>query len=124
MIKRRDSPPYLADACQVDVGKAQPFAITHVQQDLSPWIDQQRMAIGLAAIVVPSALRRGDNEAAGLDGSGSQEHFPMGLARRDGECRGNCDYVRTCLGQPSEQCREPQVITNGQSQRSNWRSLD
>src|SRR5690606_41709130 len=53
---------------------------TRRSSDLAPGIDHQRMAVGLAAALVPAALRRRQYEAAVLDGAGAVEHLPMRLA--------------------------------------------
>ena len=53
-------------------------------EDPAPGIDDQRMAEGLAAVLVLAALRGGDHEGAVLDGAGAQQHMPMRLRRSGG----------------------------------------
>ena len=47
--------------------KPTPVVLAHVEQHLAPRIDDQRMAVGLAPVLVTPDLRRGDDEQPGLD---------------------------------------------------------
>ena len=45
--------------------------------DFAPWRDNQRMAIGAAAIRMRAALRGGNDEASGFNGTGTQQDMPV-----------------------------------------------
>ena len=72
---------HVGDALEVDVGKADARLLAHVEQHLAPRIDDQRMAEGLAAVLVTPDLRRRDDEQPRLDRPRAQQHVPMRLAR-------------------------------------------
>src|ERR1700738_122996 len=50
----------------------------------APGIDDQRVTVGLALVLVCAALRGGEYEAAGLDGTRAQQRVPMRLAGLSG----------------------------------------
>src|SRR4051812_37380598 len=74
------------------------------------------MAEGLAAILVPAALRRGEDETAILDGAGALQHMPMRLAGLPGESRGYGEERSAGFGQAAIQRREAQVVADGQAE--------
>ena len=83
--------------------KPTPVLLAHVEQHLAPRIDDQRMAEGLAAVLVTPDLGRGDDEQARLDRPRAQQHVPVRLAGRHGEGGGDRDHVGVGLGEPREQ---------------------
>ena len=63
----------------------------HVEQDLAPRIDDQRVAKGVAAILVVPGLGRGDDEQAGLDRTRAQQDVPVRAPRGNREGGGDRD---------------------------------
>ena len=104
--------------------KPTPALLAHVEQHLAPRIDHQRMAEGVAAILVMADLGRGDDEQPGLDRPRPQQHVPMRLAGRHGERRGDRDHVGVGLGEPREQHREAQVVADGEAELADRRAVD
>ena len=70
----------LGDLRRIDLGHHHAGLGAAFRQHAAPGIDDQRMAEGLAAVLVLAALRRGENEAAVLDRARAVEHVPMRLA--------------------------------------------
>src|SRR6185312_7473538 len=46
----------------------------------APWVDDQRMAVGLAAVLMHAPLRGRDDESAVFDGARAQQDMPVRLA--------------------------------------------
>ena len=86
------------------------------RQDLTPWRDDHRVAIGLAAILMNTALSRRNHKGAIFDGTGALQHVPMRLARLAGEggrCRDD-DCAGQSLG--AEQLRETHIVADGKTE--------
>ena len=79
-------------------------------------LDDQRVAIGIAAVLVMSRLRRSDNEQPRLDRSRPEQHLPMRPPGRNGERGGNGDHLRTRLGQSREQAGKPKIVADRQAE--------
>ena len=69
----------------VDLGKKHAGLDAAFGENLAPGGDDQRMPEGLTLVLVHAALRRGEDEATGLDGAGAQQRVPMRLAGLSGE---------------------------------------
>src|SRR5437870_177006 len=65
MLVDRDARPDVGNSIEVDLGEGQPRFAAHLQLHLAPRIDDQRMAIGLAAVLMPSSLRRSHHKQLG-----------------------------------------------------------
>ena len=61
--------------------------------------DRKTHAKSLPAAFVQAALRRRQDETAGLDGTSAQEHMPMRLTRHLGESRGYRQHLPAALSQ-------------------------
>ena len=85
-------------------------------EDAAPGIDHQRMAEGLAAVLVLAALRRREHEGAVLDRARADEHMPMRLAGLSGEGRRNRQERAAGLGERAVERREAQVVADGQAE--------
>ncbi|MGY4437948.1 hypothetical protein ACVW04_000730 [Bradyrhizobium sp. LM2.3] len=83
-------------------------------EDLAPGIDDQRMAIGLALVLMQAGLRGGEDEAAGLDRACTQQHVPMRFTGLAGEGRGHRDEVCAALGQRAVERGEAHVVADRQ----------
>jgi len=81
-------------------------------QDLAPGVDQQRLAPGTAPIGVRAPLCRSGHEGQVLDGTGTQQHLPMRLARGVGEGAGHQQQVSAALGVGAVQLRKAQVVAH------------
>ena len=66
-MQRREPRADVGNARQVDLGKTDPALVPHVEQHLAPRVDHQRMAEGVAAVLVAADLGGGDHEQPGLD---------------------------------------------------------
>ena len=77
--------------------------LAHVEQDFAPGIDHQAVPEGIAAILMMTELRGGDDEQARLDRARPEQNVPMRLARRNGEGRRDRDHIRIGFGKPREQ---------------------
>ena len=82
--------------------------------DLAPWRDNQRMAIGAAAVRMGAALRGGDDETACFNGARTKQHMPVRLAAVEGEGRRNGQHFRAVPRKAAVEMREAQVVTDGQ----------
>ncbi len=78
----------------------------------APGIDDQRMAEGLALVLVQPGLRGGEHEAAVLDGAGAQQRVPMRFAGLFGEGRGHREERRAGFRQRAIQRREAHVVAD------------
>src|SRR5690242_12364302 len=87
---------------------------------MPPGIDDERMAKCLAAVLVLSALCRGEHIAPVLDSPGAVEHMPVGLAGLFGECGRYGKKRAACLGQRPIERGEPQVVADAQSKPAPW----
>ena len=85
-------------------------------EDAAPRIDHQRMAEGLAAVLVLAALRRREHEAAVLDGARAHQHMPVRFAGLPGE--GGRDRQEGGAGfrQRAIERRKAQVVADGQAE--------
>src|SRR5207248_9849842 len=75
------------DFRRIDPGHENAGFGTALGEHLTPGSDDQRMAIGLALVLMHSTLRRREHEAAILDGAGAQQCVPMRFAGGRGESR-------------------------------------
>ena len=88
MVKRGYAPANVRDALEIDVGEAKARLLAHVEQDIAPGIDDERMAERVAAVLVVTDLRCGDDKKTRLDRSRAQQNVPVRLARGNGEGAG------------------------------------
>ena len=98
MVKRGYSRAHVGDALQVYVGEPDAPALTHVEENLAPRVDDDAVTEGGAAVLMMADLRGSDDEQPGLDGAGAQQNMPMGFARGDGESGRYGDHVGIGLG--------------------------
>ena len=80
MLQRRDARARGGDFGRIDLGHDHARLGAAFGEDAAPRIDDQRMAEGLAAVLVRAALRGREHEAAVLDGARAHQHVPMRLA--------------------------------------------
>ena len=113
MRQRRHPRPDGVDLAEVDLGEADPNPLPHVEQHLAPRIGDERMAVGLAAVLVPAALRGRDHEGAGLDGPRPMEHVPVRLPGLLGEGGRSREEGGPVLGQRLVQGGEAHVVADG-----------
>ena len=81
MPQGRNFSPRIADRCKINLGHNDTGLIACFSQNLAPWVDNDRMAIGFAAIFVESCLRRRNHKRAILNRPRALQHAPMGFAR-------------------------------------------
>ena len=81
------------------------------------------MAEGVSTIFMMPDLSRCNDEQARFDCARAKKHVPVGLAGRNRERRGHGDDIGSALCEPSEQAREAQVVTNGQAEFADRRSI-
>ena len=82
--------------------------------DLAPGRDNQRMAIGAAAVRMGAALCGGDDEAAGFNGTRTKQHMPVRFAAVEGKGRWDGQHFRTVAREAAVEMWEAQVVTDGQ----------
>ena len=78
----------MADLGRIDFGDHHARFGAAFGKDAAPRIDDQRMAEGVAAVLVPAALRRGEDEATIFDGARPLQDMPVRLAGLARERRG------------------------------------
>ena len=106
VLQRRDAAARGRDLGRIDLGHDHARLGAAFGEHAAPGIDDQRMAEGLAAVLVLAALRRREHEAAVLDRARAHQHVPVRLAGlpreggRDGEER------RAGFGQRAVERRE------------------
>ena len=83
-------------------------------QHAAPGIDHQRMAEGLAAVLVLAALRGREHEAAVLDRARAHQHVPVRLAGLPGEGGRDGEEDRAGFGQRAIERGEAQVVADRQ----------
>ena len=98
----------------IDLGEEHAGLDAALGKNLAPGGDDQRMAVGLALVLVHAALRRGEDEAAGLDGAGAQQRVPMRLAGLSGEGRRHREERRAGFGQRAIERRKTHVVADRQ----------
>src|SRR5690625_1759048 len=76
------------------------------------------MAVGPSICDMGSALSRREDEAAGFDRSGPQQHVPMGATGELGEGSGNRKKACALFRQYAVKLRKAQVIADAQPQRT------
>jgi hypothetical protein len=76
----------------------------------------QRMAVGLAPVLVAAALCGGDDEGAVLDGAGAQQHMPVGLAGLAGEGGRRGQDLGSGQRLLAKQMREAHVVADGEAE--------
>lgn len=107
VLEHRDLRPRRVACADVDVGDDHAGVFPRLAQDAAPRIDDEAVAIGLAAVLMPPALGGGEDEGAGLDRPGPQEDVPVRLAGLPGEGRWNGEHLRAGVGERAEELREP-----------------
>ena len=86
------------------------------RQHLAPGPDGHGMAPGGAAVLVGAALGGGQDEGAGLDRPGAQQHLPVGLAGGPGEGGGHGEDLRAGPGQGAVEGGKAHVVADRQAQ--------
>ncbi len=89
VLQRGDSRARGRDLGRIDLGQDHARLGAAFGEDAAPGVDDERMAEGLAAVLVLAALRGREHEAAVLDRAGAHQHMPMRLAGLLGEGRGD-----------------------------------
>ena len=102
------------DFGRIDVGEHDARLGAAFGEDAAPRIDHQRMAEGLAAVLVLAALRGGEHEAAVLDRARAHQHMPMRLAGLARERRRDRQERRAGFGERAVERRKAQVVADGQ----------
>ena len=80
MLQRRHGFARGLDHGGIDLGQENAGLDAAFGEDVAPGIDDQRMAKGLALVLVQAGLGGGEHEAAVLDGAGAQQRVPMRFA--------------------------------------------
>ena len=105
--QRRKTAAQLMLQCAVDLGDCKAGAgLGDACDDVAPRVDDHRIAIGFAAVVVRAALRGRQHVAEILDGACTHQQLPVRTARRRGECRWQAEDLRALRLQQAEQLRE------------------
>ncbi len=109
--------PRAAATCgRIDLGDQHARFGAAFGEDAAPRIDHERMAEGLAAVLMPAALRSGEHEAAVFDRAGAQQHVPMRFAGLAGECRRDGEERSAGFGQRPIERREAQIVADGEAE--------
>ena len=83
------------DLRQIERGGDDAGFVSAFGEDVAPRADNQAVAVGFSAAGVGAALRGGDYETAGFNGSGTEQHMPVRGAGDGGESGGHGEDVRT-----------------------------
>src|SRR3954454_1616564 len=91
--------------------------VGHARQDLTPRIDDHRVAVALLVLGVHPDLSGGDHEDLVLDRTGADEDLPVRLTgdlREGGRQR---DDGGPADGEDAKELGKPKVVTDGQAER-------
>src|SRR2546423_2689585 len=115
MVERPDHPPGGPDPVEIALGLDYSFDFAAVRQDFTPGRDNEGMAESPPAAGMLAGLSRGDDEAAGLDSAGAEQHVPMGLAGRDSEGGRHHEDRGAGPGKRRVQGREAQIVADAEA---------
>src|SRR5215468_10510082 len=98
MVQRGKTPAHLSDLAQINLRRDDTGVGTGFGENVAPRPHNEAVTIGLAAIGLRAALSGRHDKAAVLDGSGPQQHVPMGLTGRLRKGGRNGEDFRAVLG--------------------------
>src|SRR5271157_5738672 len=118
MVADRDGPAHAGDAFEVDLGEGEARAVGGHRNDVAPRIDDQRVAEALAeaGVVVPAALRGGEDVRLALDRAGPQEWLPVVATGRQGERGRDAEDLGPVADEPAIEVAEPEVVADRQAE--------
>ena len=93
-------------------------------QNLPPGRYDHRVTIGLAAILVRSALRRREDATAGFNRPGTDQDMPMRFACGSSKGGRNCDGVALPLPEHVEKRWETHIEANSKAKPAQRRLID
>ena len=114
VIQRRHASARHGNLRRIDLGEDHARLGAAFGDDPAPRIDHQRMAEGVAPVLVPTALGGREHEAAVLDGAGAQQCLPVCAPGRAGEGRRHREQLRAGGTQVAVQLREAHVVAHRQ----------
>src|SRR3989304_625533 len=100
------------EIAQIDLSKDHPGIVRGPCQDLTPGIDDHRIAIGSYALGVFTELVRRDDVDLVLDRPGAQEGLPVSLSGRDRKSGGNKDDLSALGRQCAIEFGKAQVVAD------------
>ena len=109
----RQLPAHLRNSIRIDVTHHDARPLLPQRDDLTPWVDEHRMAPGPAAIGVQPALRSSEDVALVLDGARAQQQLPVRSTGRRRE-RGRHEDQRA-LAEPAVELGEAHVVADRQA---------
>ena len=116
VLQRRDARARRRDLGRIDLGHDDAGLGAALGEDAAPGVDDQRMAEGLAAVLVLAALRGREHEAAVLDRAGAHRARANAPRRSAGEGRRDRQERGAGLGQRAVERGEAQVVADGQAE--------
>ena len=99
------------------------FIVIEFADNPAPRVDDQRMAEGLAPVLVQAALRGADHEGAVFDGAGADQCVPVRLAGLTGERRRRGQDGSPSHRLAAEQIGKAQIVADRQPQQGSSRPV-
>src|SRR5262249_33111137 len=112
MQQRRNASPRRGDRSRVDLGDHNGWINATLSEHAAPGVDNERVAIRVAAVLVAATLRRSEHAATVLDRTGAVEHMPVRLAGLPGERRRDRQKQASGLGESAVKRRKAQIIAD------------
>src|SRR6266576_5330761 len=114
VLQRRHRPARGLDLRRIDLRQENAGLYAALGEHLAPGRNDQRVAIGLALVLMHATLGCGEHEAAVLDGAGAQQGVPMRLAGLSGKGGGLGEERGAAFGERAIQRRKPYVVADRQ----------
>src|SRR5579875_3643128 len=109
---------------EIEVAHHDPAPSRTPTQHTAPVVDDQRVAVGLAAVRMEARLGGSDDVAEVFDRPASEQGLPMRPAGRRSEGGRHAEDLRSAGAQGAVQLREAHIVTDGQSQAARGRFGD
>src|SRR5262245_14590017 len=118
MVEHREIVPDLALPHEVQVRRNAADAARQAAQDTPPAVDDQRIAVRLATVLVETRLRRRDDVHEILDRARAQQHLPVCATGRPCERGRQADPVRAAATELAKELRKTDVIADRETEAS------
>src|SRR3954468_10232466 len=117
MGERREPTPELMLQCAVDLRdcKTGP-GLGDARDHMTPRIDDHRIAVGFAAVLMRATLRGREHITEIFDGASAHQQFPVCTTGRSRECGGQAEDLGALRLQYPEELGKTHVVTDGHTE--------